>query len=472
MTKIGSLAQLGAGVSRDHGMVIFVDRAVPGDEVEIELYDVRKDFAHANIASIITPSPSRIEPPCKIFKVCGGCQWQHIDYQAQLDAKRDIVCQSLQHIAQINPSIVLPTLKSEAPFFYRNKVQFPVRNPVDSGRILAGYYQIGSHELVNIKHCPIQPEPLDRMLEATKDALEQERISAYNEETGKGTLRHICGRFSFSSQEILLTFVVNVDPNGQGTKSLLSKLGRAAKTICEQVPEVVGTAINFNNRSGNRIMGDKTIGLSGKPYIIEHLSTADAKLPAELHKGLDFQLSPTSFFQVNSPQLVRLLEVVSHGVLDYRGAKPGEKPILIDAYAGVGTMALWLAALCDQVIAIEEHEQAADDAFTNNELNHISNVEVCHGRSEDLLPQMREKLGTDPDILLLDPPRKGLSASAIASAIALNCPRIIYVSCNPASLARDLKILEQNGYKTIRVQPVDMFPQTFHVESVAIIDRV
>ncbi len=474
VTKIGSLAQLGAGVSRDHGMVIFVDRAVPGDQVEVELYDVRKDFAHAQIISIIEPSPSRIEPPCKIFKVCGGCQWQHIDYQAQLDAKRDIVCQSLQHIAQLDPNIVLPTLGSDTPFFYRNKVQFPVRNPVDSSRILAGYYQIGSHELVNIKHCPIQPEPLDRMLEAAKNALEQERITAYDEETKAGTLRHICARYSFSSKEILLTFVVNTDPDGQGTKSLMTKLGRASESIVEQVPEVVGTAINFNNRSGNRIMGDKTIGLSGKLYIVEHLSTTDSQLPQELHKGLDFQLSPTSFFQVNSPQLVHLLELVSHSVLDYQNkkAKPEEKPILIDAYAGVGTMALWLSALCDQVIAIEEHDQAADDAVTNNELNHISNVDVCHGRVEDILPEIKEMIGTDPDILLLDPPRKGLSPAAVAAAIALNCPRIIYISCNPASLARDLKVLEQNGYKTIRVQPVDMFPQTFHVESVAIVDRV
>jgi 23S rRNA (uracil1939-C5)-methyltransferase len=452
---IESMAPGGEAFARAGTLPVFIGRGAPGDLARVELYDVRKNFAKGKIESLIKPSDDRAEPPCKLFKVCGGCQWQHLAYEKQLEHKTGIVKQALVHIGGLDASVVKPCLGADDPLHYRNKVQFPVRNPQGSNRILAGYYKQDSHELVNIKHCPVQSAELDFMLETVKEVLEEYEISAYDERKRQGLVRHI------------------------------------------------------HDRAGNRILGDVTELIAGSDSIEEVLQTSNPNLPSRLQKGLTFTLSATSFFQVNTEQAVKLLEIAYLEAFDEIGA--GEKlDVVVDAYAGVGAISLWLAERCRKLIAVEEYKQAVLDGRANAEKNAIENVEFVEGDVADVLPQLSAR-AEKVDLVVLDPPRKGVSPSVIQSLLDLAPPRIVYVSCNPATLARDLKYLslgiapansvsksesEENaqpggavnvpcdvapaadgkpgkyGYKTVRIQPVDLFPQTYHVESVATLERV
>jgi len=527
---IASLAPGGDGVSRDLGLPIFVSRVAPGDLVELELFDVRKDFARGRVVRVLEPSSQRQEPPCKLFKVCGGCQWQHLAYEWQLKAKEAIVRQSVKHIGGLDPDLVLPAIGAAASLHYRNKVQFPVSSPPGSDRILAGYYQQDSHQLVNVKHCPVQPEPLDRLLAAVKEICQRYGVAAYDERKRTGLLRHINARYSFDSRQVLVTLVLNCpepvlpecepdfirglpspdrddsdllppdrlskersrprswparaggSPAGSLPAPSMAAMRRLADELMAKLPELSGVCLNFNTSPGNRILGQSTLLIAGQPFVVERLRTARPDLPQRLQEGLLFCLGPTSFFQVNSAQAVTLLEVVLDAVLT-ESARPepdsdwGDEersqsrlPLIVDAYAGVGTIALWLSVVAQTVIAVEEHAAAVLDGLRNLQMNKICNVDFRQGTVEQELAKLSvERLS--PATLLLDPPRKGVSAEALQSAVRLGAQRIVYVSCNPATLARDLKILEENGYKTKQIQPIDLFPQTFHVESVTVLDR-
>ena len=470
--RITSLAPGGEGISKDFGKPIFVNRVAPGDLVSVRLFDVRKDFAKAEVLELIEPSPMRSEPPCPIFKVCGGCQWQHMGYQHQLDSKRNIIEQAIRHIGKLEQTStkVLPTMRAPKPLGYRNKAQFPVNEVAKSGRILAGYYKQNSHDLVNIKHCPVQPEPMDRALEATKEILQSVGISGYDETTGNGLLRHIAERFSFDRKQILLTLVLNtrtetLEPDTQ------KRLRYAAKQIMEAVPEVIGVCANINRTRSNTIMGDTTITIGGEPYLIETLRSHLPQAPDVLRQGIQFRLSSTSFFQINSEQAEHLLdEVIKAATNDFSDDGSNEKPVIIDAYAGVGTMGMWLAPIASNVIAIEEHASSIQDGHVNLQLNNITNMEFIQAKVEDEVPNLLER-GIRADVAVVDPPRKGIERGGLRSLIKLGARRIVYVSCNPATLARDLRVLEENGYITKRIQPVDMFPQTYHVESVTLLEK-
>lgn len=463
--RISSLAAGGEGVSKDLGVPVFVSRVAPGDLITAELFDVRKNFARGRVVQIEEASDQRSEPPCKVFKVCGGCQWQHIDYQHQLAAKQDIVKQAIKHIGKLDPEVVQPVIAAAEPFFYRNKVQFPTANPAGSSRMLAGYYKEGTHELVNIKHCPVQPDVLDRMLEATKDALEKHRFRAYDESEHRGMIRHIAARHSMARGDVLLTLVLNA---GAHQRELLDKLKPVAAAVMEAVPEVKGVCANFNAQRGNRIMGDTTELVAGCDHVIEELRSTLASAPQNLRDGLKFRLSSQSFFQVNSEQAARILDVVLGAVQSY-AEQVGRAPSVIDAYAGVGTIAQWLSSSCKQVVAIEEVEPAVEDGRRNAVLNGLTNIDFRLGRVEDVLPILisdDSQSGFAADVIVLDPPRKGVAPEVLSTVLNFQAPQIIYVSCNPATLARDLRILVDGGYDIETVQPVDMFPQTFHIESV------
>ena len=511
--SIQSLAPGGDGVGRVDGIPVFVSRVAPGDVVDVQLFDVRKNFARGAVEKIVEASHQRQEPPCKLFKVCGGCQWQHITYEHQLEAKEDIVRQAIKHIGGLDPNLVQSAIGAETNLHYRNKSQFPVRHPHDSTRILAGYYGQGSHKLINVKHCPVQPSAMDEMLEAVKAVCERHQLSAYDERSHKGLLRHILGRYSFANNAVLITLVLNSnvehlrangfvdqqlqnlqtsvvsteDDEGDPTTHEPSKkpsgvphgkkfnpgrlkpetLERIAEDLMSELDQVVGICINLNSERGNRILGDTTICLAGESFITEELKSTRLDFPPMLKDGIKFRLSPASFFQVNTEQASRLLEVVADALVDF-----ARKPkTLVDAYAGVGTMSIWLAPFAERIIAIEEVEPAVEDGRQNLQLNAVQNVEFLLGSVEEILPEVKDKLAGGADIVLLDPPRRGCSTEALDAVFALCPQRIIYVSCNPATLARDLKIIEENGYKTKRVQPVDMFPQTYHVESVTVLDR-
>ncbi|HIA50887.1 MAG TPA: 23S rRNA (uracil(1939)-C(5))-methyltransferase RlmD [Candidatus Melainabacteria bacterium] len=502
---ITSMAPGGEAFGKADQLPVFISRGAPGDVAEVELYDVRKNFAKGKIERLISPSQDRTEPPCKLFKVCGGCQWQHISYEKQTEHKTSIVKQALCHIGGLPESVVEPCIGAEDPLYYRNKVQFPVRNPHDSNRILAGYFKQDSHELVNIKHCPVQSKELDFMLETVKEALEEYDISAYDERKRKGLLRHIHARQSRADGNILLTLVMNCTEESEP-----EALGELAELIMLRDEKIVGVAVNYNDRPGNRILGDRTRMIAGNSFIDEVLKTSNSQLPSKLQSGLTFRLSPTSFFQVNTEQAARLLEIVY--LQAYGQLGEGEKlELVVDAYAGVGAFSLWLAPGCERLIAVEEYTQAVLDGRLNAQNNQISNVEFVEGDVAGVLPQFAD-MGEKIDLVVLDPPRKGLSPEVVKALLALSPPRIIYVSCNPSTLARDLKYLSQGkvpetahvsnnetseeapdgediglespsaessegkagkyGYKAVRIQPIDLFPQTYHVESVATLERV
>ncbi len=486
IVRVESIAVGGEGVSKDCGIPIFIDRVAPGDQVEVEIFDVRKTFARGQVEKIIEPSQQRTQPPCSLFKVCGGCQLQHLGYEHQLEAKHLIVRQAIKHIGGLSEDLVCFPIGAKNDLHYRNKVQFPVKHPHRSKRILAGYYKQDSHELVNIKHCPVQPQLLDRVLETAKELCEQNHISAYDEKTHTGILRHITMRYSWDRKQALVTFVINCFPHDfdpQSTKALPERFQRVATTMIERVPEVVGVCLNFNITPGNRIMGAKTICLAGDDYLEEILRTDRGDLPEKLRAGITYRLSPTSFFQVNTEQATRLFEEVYDAVTEHATVKP---KLIVDAYAGVGAMALWLAAGGEEVIAIEELASAVEDGLKNIELNGIPNVRFRQATVESAFAEMRDE-GLVPDVVILDPPRRGLTEEAIDALVKLAPAKIVYVSCNPATLARDLKILQSGegangqedvhksravGYKTNKIQPIDMFPHTQHIESFTVLERL
>ncbi len=486
VVSIESIAVGGEGVSKDLEIPLFINRVAPGDSVEVEVFDVRKTFGRARLEQVIKPSPQRTEPPCPVFKVCGGCQLQHIAYPYQLKAKKEIVEQALKHLGGLHPDCVAEPIGARHDLHYRNKVQFPVRNPTGSDRILAGYYKQDSHELVNIKYCPIQPQSLDVMLDIAKELFQGQGIRAYDEKTQTGTLRHITARHSFGLDKILVTFVVNISSENyfrDAREPMRKRLETVANGLRNRLPEVIGVCLNLNPHVGNRIMGDETVCLSGEDHLQEILKTERADLPQRLRDGITYSLSPTSFFQVNTDQATRLFEVVYDACVADK-----EKPptLIVDAYAGVGAISLWLSATGAQIIAVEDHAPAVEDGLRNVQLNGITNVNFRCGSVELVLTEMYKE-GLVPDVVVLDPPRKGLSEEALAAVVKLRPAKIVYVSCNPATLARDLKIFHRGflqaadeevhkdkvvGYKTNIVQPVDLFPHTHHIESVTVLERL
>jgi 23S rRNA (uracil1939-C5)-methyltransferase len=477
---IESIAPGGEGVSKDFGLPIFIEKAAVGDGLAIEISDAKSNFARGRILEILRPSSDRAEPPCPLFDRCGGCQWQHLSYPAQLKAKADIIRQSFRHIANLPTDVMRPVIESPKQLFYRNKVQF-LASPARGGEGLQlGYYEAGSHNLIDITHCPVQSSSFDAVMNLVRTLCHKFGVSAYDVRSRKGLLRSVSVRHSESSGEILVTLVLNCP-----RRSMPTKFMPLAKEILE-MPEVAGVCANFHVGPDGRLYGDETICLAGKPHITEVLKTEQPDYPERLRKGLLFQLSATSFFQVNSQQAIKMLESIHKIVEEFLEQKsaPQQEVTLLDAYAGVGAIALWLAPFVDHVIAIEENPEAIADARINLELNEIKNVDFYGGRVEDALPELiNERIV--PDIVVIDPPRKGCTREVLDGIIELAPQLIIYISCNPVTLARDLRFIlggnhkftgeVQNnavfGYKTKQIIPIDFFPQTYHIESITVLER-
>lgn len=479
---VESLANGGDGVAKSSGIPIFIDRAAVGDKLRVRLFDVRKDFARAEIEAIVEPSAERAEPPCSHFEACGGCQWQHIKYAAQAAHKEGLVRQALKHIGGqdvAGDEVVIEPIAAATgggETAYRNKAQFPVQY-VD-GQFLAGYYGRGSHSLINVNRCTIQPPAMDEVLATCRKLLKKYKVHAYDEKAHKGLVRHINLRQSFADGKLLVTFVINHEAQKyskfKDNQDLVVLLD-VARDLVDAHKNIEGVVLNFNPDKGNRILGDSSLVLVGIEYVEEVLKSERADLPQKLRDGLKLRLSSASFFQVNSRQAVTLLEIVADMA---QSALAGcNAPVIVDAYAGVGTIALWLSPFAHSVVAVEENKDAVSDGRANSLLNDLTNVEFIEGRVEEALSRLMTE-GMLPDLLVVDPPRKGLSPEVLA-AIKEHGPRhLIYVSCNPTTLARDLKLLgdkgekgEANGYKAKRIKPVDLFPQTYHVESVVLLER-
>lgn len=480
--EIESLAAGGEGVAHHDGIAIFVGRVAQGDKVEVELFDVRKSFARAKVVKLLTPSKTRVQAFCKYFDRCGGCQWQHIAYSAQLDAKKEIVRNAIVRVGQLTGVSVGEPLAAPSPSRYRNKVQYPVQEGRKPGSIEAGYFEENSHTLVDLDECPVQPDKLDTVLQVVKRELVLHNFLAYDERSQDGLIRHICARQSFFNGDILVTLVIYAE----GLKSISEETREAfeslAEQLMEQVPEVKGVCLNFNAESGNKILGDTTIVLAGDSEIEEVLQSKRENRPQQLKDGVKFRLSTSSFFQINSEQAANLFDEVYDAVEAIKQKKGNEPLEIIDAYAGVGAIAMWLAPLAQSVLAIEEHEQAVKDGVKTVALNNVKIIDFDEGKVEDVLSKLADEK-TFCDVLVIDPPRKGVSPQVIECLLKLAPEHIVYVSCNPQTLARDLRLLQDGillssedketviGYKTEHVKPVDLFPQTHHIESVTVLEK-
>lgn len=428
----------GLGIARVDGAVVFVPDAVRGEKVDLRITRVMKTACAAEIVKIHTPSPERVEPECPHFGMCGGCAYGHLTYPEELCAKRQRVQDALTRIGGLELEVE-EILGAKNPEHYRNKSQYPVGA---DGSI--GFFQARTHKVVPVRRCLIQTEAADRTAQAVGEWMRRYKISAYDETTGKGLVRHICVRVN-KKGESLCCVVVN------GAK--LPREPELAGCITAAVPHTVGVLVNTNTRRGNVILGDKYRTIIGRNYLMDTLC------------GIEFKLSMPSFYQVNRDQA----EVLYGKALEFADLTGTET--VLDLYCGIGTITLCLAKAAKRVIGAEIVPPAIRDAKENAVRNHIENAEFFCGDAADIAAKL-ETDGLRPDVVTVDPPRKGLAPEVIASVAAMAPQKVVYVSCDPATLARDLKIFREFGYQAIRAAAVDMFPGTAHVESVVLLSKL
>ena len=444
VVEIEKLSNLGYGIAKLDGYVIFVDGACPGDKVKIKVGKKNKNFANAKIIEIIEPSKDRIEPICPIQKVCGACQIQYINYEAQLKYKKQIVEDAVHSIyggkIEIRDVIRSPKIRE-----YRHKIQYPVSETRDSKRILAGYYKAASHELINVKYCPIQPTYCDKIIEFIRQVAQECGIRGYNEKKHAGDLRHVVIRASAYNGKYLVILVVN-------STRLFDKLKIFASRIYNELSNISGVLVNFNTQKTNLILGKETKILEGGNYIEEKLCDKV------------FKIGPETFFQINPYTANNIFEFVKKYISEKYDA-----PLILDAYAGISTFGICLSDVAKKVVTVEEVKASTDLASKIIKENNIKNVEIHNMDSGKFFEKEINTKGRKFDITLLDPPRKGCSQESLEYALQLTKKEIIYVSCNPATLARDLKYLTEKGCKVQFIQPFDMFPHTYHIENVALI---
>lgn len=427
---ISSLGHSGEGVGHLEGYAIFVDGALPGEVVKVSLYERHKSYARANLIEIIQPSPNRIKPVCSLFGQCGGCQLMHLSYSEQLIQKQKRVENSLKRIGKLDVTIE-PCLPSPDQLNYRNKIQLPVKLG-DEGPYL-GLYAKSSHDLVKVDHCHIHCPLGEEIYQKIKELLPHSGIEPYDSAKGTGELRHILIKSSINLGEVLVILITKTNQ--------VKNLEKFAEKIMNSSSLIKGVVQNINNSTGNVILGNRYQLLCGSMYIREKLG------------DLYFNISPASFFQVNTRQAERLYQ----RALEISQLN-GDETIL-DAYCGVGTLALYFAKHCKRVIGIECVPEAIQDAKENAKLNNIHNATFVCALSEDYIKNIQAV-----DLIILNPPRKGCEKSFLEGIKKLKPKKMIYISCDPSTLARDLAILHEYGYTIEIVQPFDMFPQTAHVE--------
>jgi len=439
--EIADLSNNGAGVGRIEGRVVFVPNTVTGDRALVRLIRVKPKYAHATLIEIIHPSPHRIRPRCIVADKCGGCQWQHMSDTYQLTAKQNILTQALERIGGFTQPHISPIIPSIATLGYRNKATYPLGISA-TGQVKAGYYRQGSHQLVNLNQCPVQDPRLNPLLAEIKQDIQQLGWSIYDEKQHLGELRHLSLRIARRTGEILLTLV-------SSTKRL-PNIEAQANIWLQRYPQLVGVALNYNPHRTNVIFGDESFFIAGQPYIRETFA------------GLELELLPDTFFQINTETAEALLNQII-AQLELNGDE-----FLIDAYCGVGTFTLPLAQKVKQVIGIEVQPTSVEQGKINAQINGISNVEFKLGEVETCLPQLERA-----DIMLLDPPRQGCDRQVIDILREMKIPKLVYISCEPSTLARDLKLLCQDGcYQLISAIPADFFPQTAHVECAAFLKSI
>ncbi len=437
---IHTLGTSGEGVGRYEDFTVFVPNALPGETVRAVIDDVKKSYARGHVVEILKPSKDRVTPPCPLYAQCGGCQLMHLDYMAQLRAKRQQVIDAIKRIGKQTDVEVLPTLGAATPWNYRNKMQFPVGR--EKGRTAIGCFAQGSHQIIDTTDCHIQAQGNNAIVNVVRDVVEKLKIPVYNEDRHTGVLRHVMGRVGLDGDMVVLVTATEKLPHERE----LVKLLRA------RLPHVVSIQQNIQTYRNNVILGRETKLLWGRPTIKDRIGR------------LQFHISPRSFFQVNTAQA----EVLYSKALEFANLT-GEETV-IDAYCGTGTITLFLAQKAREVYGVEIVKPAIQDAKRNARDNNVKNATFLVGDATAVLPRLAHQ-GIRADVVVVDPPRAGCTPVVLQTFANMHPDRIVYVSCNPASLARDLKILDELGYHAEKVQPVDMFPMTSHVESVALIRR-
>ena len=438
--NIEKLSNQGYGIAKIDGIVAFIENSCPGDILDVIITKINKNYVFAKISKIIKPSESRVEPFCPMQKVCGACQIQFIDYDAQLHLKKEIVEDAMRNIGGFSLSID-KTIPSPQINKYRHKIQYPVSQTKNSKRIIAGYYKPASHEIVNIKYCPIQPEICDKIIEFIRENAKNCKISGYREKNHSGILRHVVIRYSEKNHNCLVTLVVN-------SKNAAENIKDFCRVLFDKFDEISGVCINLNFNKTNVIMGNDTICVCGKDYIEEELCQKT------------FHIGSDTFFQVNPKSAENIFNYIQEFIKSNY-----DSPIVLDAYAGISAIGICISDCAGKVVSIEENKKSVEMAIETAKLNNISNIEVHDGDAGEYFKNEKRKF----DVVILDPPRKGCTLESLNYAKELCKGHIIYVSCNPATLARDLKILKEMNCEVESVQPFDMFCHTYHIENVAII---
>lgn len=444
---ITDLTEQGEGIGHYDGYPLFVKDTVIGDEAQVIVTKTGKSFGYGRLAELITPSPDRVTPRCPIAAPCGGCQLQALSYPAQLAFKENKVRQHLIRLGGFTETLIdacmEPIIGMENPWAYRNKAQIPFGKDKD-GQIIAGYYAGRSHRIVPLEHCPINMPGMERVLEVVLNHARIHKIAPYDEETGKGLLRHALIRHAKGSGEWMVCLVIN-GRKLPGAEALVAAL--------KEIPGMTDISLNVNTRRDNVILGQELIPLYGPGYITESIG------------NLHFKLSPLAFFQVNPVQTEKLYAKA----LEYAALSGAEN--VWDLYCGTGSISLFLAQNAASVKGVEIIPQAIENAKENASLNGIRNAKFFVGKSEEIFPAYcRDHPEERPDVVVLDPPRKGCDQALLESLIACSPARIVYVSCNSATLARDMKFLaRQGGYQPTRICPTEMFAQGVHIETVCLL---
>lgn len=441
VVDIVDIGQGGVGIGKFEGFTVFVDGGLVKDKIKVKITKSKKNYAVGDIVEIIEPSPYRVERKCsKELKDCGGCQIQELDYQEQLNIKTNEVKQVISRIGKLEDVVVHPALGMEEPFRYRNKAQFPIQK-VDGSPVI-GFYKKKSHDIIPTDQCIIQHDVNDKIIKIIKTYIRAYKVSVYDEKTHTGVLRHLVTKVGFTSKEVMVVLVAN------GRK--LPYLNELASVLKENIPGFKTLVVNVNREKTNVILGNENRVIYGDGKINDNIG------------DLVFEISPLSFFQVNPVQT----EVLYNKALEY--AALGENDTVFDIYCGIGTISLFLAQRAKKVYGIEIVEEAIKDAKRNAEINNLDNVEFYVGKAEDVVPKMY-KQGKRANVVVVDPPRKGCDEKVLDTIVSMQPDRVVYVSCNPSTLARDLAYLNEKGYKSLEVQPVDMFPHSVHIENVALI---
>ena len=448
--KIEDMGHDGEGIGKCEGYTLFVKDTVIGDLAEVKVIKAKKNYGYARLMRLIKPSEHRVEPICPVARPCGGCQLQMLDYAEQLRFKEKKIAENLQRIGGMTEIPMEPIVGMETPFRYRNKAQFPIGQD-KNGKRITGFYAGRTHQIMENRNCYLGVEQNEEILNRVLTWMEENRVPAYNEETGKGLVRHVLIRFGFTTKEIMVCLVVNG-----------KKLPAEEKLIgsLTELKGMTSISLSVNRERTNVIMGKEIHCLWGQSYITDYIG------------NVKYQISPLSFYQVNPAQTEKLYGLA----LEYAGLTGNET--VWDLYCGIGTISLFLAQKAKKVYGVEIVPEAIADAKNNAKINQIENAEFFVGKSEEILPSYYNQYAKDhpgeqahADVIVVDPPRKGCEENLLHTMASMQPDRIVYVSCDSATLARDVKVLGELGYEVKKVRGVDQFPMTCHVETVVLLSK-